>query len=452
MLIRNQSPLIKLRRNFPQPHRFHAHMKAALLLTLALSLSAHAADWPRFLGPTGAAIVKESKVPLTWSDSENVAWKFEAPGPGSSSPIVVGDKVFITCWTGYGDRQDANDPSKLQRHLICLSLADGKQLWNAAVPSTAEEDPFQGMLAEHGYATHTPASDGEHVYVFFGKSGALAFDMNGKQLWQTSLGTGSDGKRWGSGGSPILYKDKLIVNATAESQAMYGLDKATGKQIWKADGGVLDMAYSTPSLIEIGGRTDLVLALPEEIWGLNPDNGKLRWYDIHDLIGNVSLCLGQTDDVSYVFGGFPRQGSVAIKLGGQGDMTEKNVLWSTNSSSYIPTPIFHDGHLYVVNDQGFAICMNAKTGAEVFRERVIESGGGRGRGKPFYASPVLIGDRLYCVSRKGGTYVIAAKPKFEKLAHNILSLDNSQFNGTPAIVNDRMLLRSDHAVYCIQAK
>lgn len=427
-------------------------MKALLLLTLALPSLSLAADWPRFLGPTGAAVVKETNIPLTWSDSENVAWKFEAPGPGSSSPIVVGNKVFITCWTGYGDTDGANDQSKLQRHLICLNLTDGKKLWDSAVPSTVQEDAYQGMLTEHGYATHTPVSDGERVYVFFGKTGALAFDMEGKQLWHTPLGTSSGGKRWGSGGSPILYKDKLIVNATDESQAIYALDKNTGKQVWKADGGVLDMSYSTPSLVETAGRTDLILALSEEIWGLNPDNGKLRWYDVHNLTGNVSPSLVLGDGVGYIFGGFPRQGSAAVKLGGEGDMTAKNVLWSTNSSSYIPTPVFHDGHLYVVNDAGFAICMDAKTGNEIFRERVIESGGGRGRGKPFYASPVLIGDRLYCVSRKGGTYVIAAKPVFEKLAHNVFSLDNSQFNGTPAVVGDRMLLRSDHAVYCIQGK
>ncbi|MDZ4290259.1 MAG: PQQ-binding-like beta-propeller repeat protein [Prosthecobacter sp.] len=426
-------------------------MKAAFLLTLAFPLMVQAADWPRFLGPTGAAEVKEAKVPLTWSDTENVAWKMELPGPGSSSPIVVGDKILVTCWTGYGDRQGANDMSKLQRHLVCLSLTDGQKLWNAVVPSTATEDPYQGMITEHGYATHTPVSDGERVYVFFGKTGALAFDLDGKQLWHTPLGTESGGRHWGSGGSPILYKDTVIINATDESRALYALDKKTGKQVWKADGGLLDMAYGTPSIMEAAGRTDLVFGLAEEIWGMNPDTGKLRWYATHRLPGNVSPGLVQDGDVAYLFGGFPTQGSVAVKLGGKDDVTATNVLWSSKTSSYVPTPILHEGHLYVVNDQGFAICMEAKTGKDVFRERVIESGGGRGRGKPFYASPVLIGDRLYCMSRKGGMYVIAAKPTYEKLARNVLAADASQFNATPAVVGDRMVLRSDWGVYCIAA-
>lgn len=427
-------------------------MKAVLFFVLACPLLVLSADWPRFLGPTGAAEVKESKVPLTWSDTENVAWKFAMPGPGSSSPIIVGEKVLVTCWSGYGDKQGANDMSKLQRHLVCLSLTDGRKLWEAVVPSTVTEDPYQGMLAEHGYATHTPVSDGERVYVFYGKTGALAFDLDGKQLWHTPLGTESGGRRWGSGGSPILYKDTVIVNATDESRALYALDKKTGKQVWKASGGLLDMAYGTPSIMEAAGRTDLVFALAEEVWGMNPDTGKLRWYAVHQLPGNVSPGLIQDGDVAYLFGGFPTQGSVAVKLGGQDDVTASNVLWSSKTSSYVPTPILHEGHLYVVNDQGFAICMEAKTGKDVFRERVIESGGGRGRGKPFYASPVLIGDRLYCVSRKGGTYVIAAKPAFEKLAHNVFESEQTQFNGTPAVAGDRMVLRSDWGVYCIAGK
>lgn len=426
-------------------------MKFPFLLLLASALTAQATDWPRFLGPTGAAVVKESKVPLTWSESENLAWKFVSPGPGSSSPIVVGDKVLFTSWSGYGDKEGAKDMSKLQRHLVCLSLADGHKIWEAVVASSATEDPYEGFITEHGYATHTPVSDGENVYVFFGKSGAYAFDLEGRQLWHTPLGTGSCSRRWGSGGSPILYKDSVIINATDESKALIALDKKTGKALWKAGGDMIDLAYSTPSIIETNGRTDLVFALAQEIWGMNPETGKMRWFATHNLPGNISPVLIQDQDRVYLFGGYPTQGSAAIKLGGQGDVTETHILWSSKTSSYVPTPVLHDGRLYVVNDQGFAICMDAKTGEDVFRERVIESGGGRGKGKPFYASPVLIGDRLFCISRRGGTYVVAAKPTFEKLAHNVIAGDDSQFHGTPAVSGDSLILRSDKAVYCIRA-
>lgn len=425
---------------------------AALLLTAAAATlhAVPATDWPRFLGPTGAAIVTESKVPLKWSDTENLLWKADMPGPGASSPIVLGDKVFITCWTGYGDKPGANDASKLTRHLICLNSADGKLVWDAKVPSAAAEDPWQGFITEHGYATHTPVTDGERVYVFFGKSGALAFDLQGKQLWQTSCGTSSGQRRWGSAASPIIHGNLLIVNANDESQTIFGLDKATGKIVWKAEGD-FGMAYGTPNILRRDGVDDLVIAVPQELWGMNPETGKLRWYAAHGLTGNVSPSLvpGGGDTV-YVFGGFPSTRSTAIKLGGKGDLGSKAILWDSSSSSYVPTPILKDGHLYVINDQGFALCIDAKTGEDVYRERAIM--GSRGGGKPFYASPVLIGDNLICVSRRNGAFVLAAKPQYEVIATNEFKQDDSHFNATPAISGDRLILRSNKAVYCVGTK
>jgi outer membrane protein assembly factor BamB len=430
-------------------------MKAPLLLASAALFSTftQAADWPRFLGPTGAAVVKEASIPTSWSATENMAWKADMPGPGSSSPIVVGDKVFVTCWTGYGDKPENKDMSKLERHLLCLNLADGKKLWQSSVKTQGVEDEYQGFISEHGYATSTPVSDGEHVYVFFGKSGARCFDMEGNQVWHTPLGTGSSGRRWGSGGSPILYKDSVIVNATDESRMLVSLDKKTGKEVWRAGGDMIDLAYSTPSIIETNGRTDLVFPIAQEIWGLNPDTGKLRWYATHGLPGNVSPALAQDGDVVYLYGGYPTAGSAGIKLGGKGDVTSTNMVWQSTSSSYVPTPVLHAGHLYVVNDGGFALCMEAKTGKDVYRERVMESGGSsRGRGgKPFYASPVLIGNKLYAVSRRNGTFILAAKPSFEKIA-TIPPLDDSQMNATPAVVGNKLLLRSEKAVYCVSAE
>ena len=433
-------------------------MKLIPAFLLATAISAHAApastDWPRFLGPTGSATVAESNAPLTWSDSENMAWKAPLPGPGSSSPIVWGGKVFVTCWTGYGDRPGADDMSQLVRHLICLDRTSGALLWDAKVPSAAREDPYQGFITEHGYATHTPVTDGERVYVFFGKSGALAFDMNGRQLWQTSCGTSSGDRRWGSGASPILIGNVLVVNASDESQAIIGLDKATGKVMWRAEG-EFGMAYGTPVAMQLNGATDLVISVPQELWGINPDTGKLRWYAAHGLSGNVSPSVIPAGDKAFVFGGYPATRSAAVQLGGTGDLTAGALLWSSGTSSYVPTPVLKDGHLYVVNDQGFAVCMEAATGREVYRERVMESSGGgggvarRGGGKPFYASPVLLGGKLVCVSRKNGTYVLAAKPEYQVLAHNVIASDSTQFNATPAVSGDQLILRSDKAVYCI---
>ncbi|HEX6985436.1 MAG TPA: PQQ-binding-like beta-propeller repeat protein, partial [Planctomycetaceae bacterium] len=202
---------------------------AAFAAAASSLLPAVAADWPRFRGPNGSAVSADTDLPVTWSDAENVAWKAALPGPGASSPVVSNGRVFVTCYSGYGvDRSNPGDPKDLQRHLVCLDPRDGRVLWDRTVPAVQPEDRYEGMLTEHGYASATPAADGERVYVFFGKSGVLAFDFDGNRLWQTSVGTGSAMMGWGSGTSLLLYKDLVIVNANAESESIVALDKATG--------------------------------------------------------------------------------------------------------------------------------------------------------------------------------------------------------------------------------
>ena len=430
-----------------------AAMAALIHSETCFSAETHA--WPRFLGPNGAATapaeVDPDDLPLQWSATENILWRTPLPGPGSSSPIVWKDRAFLTCWTGYGTPEASGDMTKLVRHLLCYSLTDGRLLWQADVPATLPEDPHEGFLTEHGYATHSPVTDGERVYVFFGKTGALAFDWNGKKLWQTSLGQSSSAKRWGSAASPILHDGKLIVNASDESRSLVALDTVSGSILWKAEGDLLDSAYGTPNLATHGGQTDVILALPQEVWGLNPDTGKLRWFARHGLPGNVSPCVIVGSDRLFIFGGYPATGTVAYTLGGRGDITSSHELWRTNTSSYVPTPLLFQDHLYVINDQGFATCINARTGEDAYRERAIQDGP-RGRGKPFYASPIRIGDRIYCVSRKSGTFIIAARPQFELLARNIISDDDSQFNGTPAVADGKLLIRSDRYLYAIGKK
>lgn len=429
------------------------------------NLRAEEASWPRLYGPTGMAAVDEADVPMTWSDSENLVWKVALPGPGSSSPIVLGDKIFVTCWSGYGDKPENQDMSKLVRHLVCVSLNGGKILWDSEVPSTTTEDPYQGFITEHGYATHTPVTDGQNIYVFFGKGGAAAFDLAGKKLWQTDLGQMSGRTRWGSAGSPVVWRDLVIYNASDEARAIIAVDKASGSVRWRAEGDVLQMAYGTPMVLpSADGKEDLVMAVPGELWGLNPETGKLRWYALHELTGNVSPSVIVGEGKAFIFGGYPSTGSVCLKLGGKGDVSESNHLWQSKTGSYVPTPSLYNGHLYVVNDQGFALCMKADTGEEVYRERVMEGGasaaaggrpGGKGRGgagKPFYASPLRVGKLLFCTSRKNGVFVIAADPTYQKIGVNVFASDDSQFNGTPAVVGNRLLLRSDKALYCIGKK
>ncbi len=414
--------------------------------------SLQAADWPRFRGADGSGIAPaEAKPPTAWSDTENLKWKTALPGPGSSSPIIQGQRVYVTCYSGYGDGREGSI-EKLQRHLLCLNRADGKILWNTTVAAEMPEDAYNGFLTEHGYASSTPVTDGEHVYAFFGKTRVLGFDLNGKEIWRPNVGKESGNRRWGSGSSPILHKNLVIVNASEESRSVRALDKLTGKEVWHADAATLELCYSTPVLQEIEGRTDLLLAVPGELWGLNPDTGKLRWFVSTGISGNVSPSVVTADGIIYVTGGFPGLASAAIKAGGKGDVTQTHLLWNSKNASYVPSPVVRDGKLFVATDQGFAMCCDGKDGSLVYRERFPGGTTGSGRGsKPFYASAVLANGLIYSVSRQGGTFVFEAKTEFKMVAQNKFASDTTDFNATPAVADNQLFLRSNRAIYCLES-
>lgn len=418
---------------------------SAALVALACLSSAGAADWPRFRGPNGSAVSDATGLPVTWSEKENIAWKAELPGPGSSSPVVTGDRVFVTCYSGYGtDRSNPGDISKLVRDLVCVSLADGKVLWRQSVPATGDEDPYRGQLTQHGYASSTPATDGERVYCFFGKSGVVAFDLDGKKLWQTGVGTDSAIMGWGSGTSLLLYKNLVIVNANAESHAVVALDKASGKKVWKTDAKGYDGSWSTPILADVKGGQDLVVLQPGEIWGMDPRDGALLWY-CKDLRGGANTSLVAKGDVVYEIGGGPGgSGAVAVRAGGEGDVTDKAVLWKKSVGSYVPSPVVAGDYLFWTDDRGVAYCLKAADGEEVYRERLPNAGG-------VYASALAADGKIYVVTRTNGTFVLPAGPEFKVLAKNVIDSDDTDFNASPAVADGRLLLRSDKALYCIGA-
>ena len=417
------------------------------VLAVMIASEGRALDWPQFRGPNGAGIAAGAIPPTTWSDTQNLKWKTTLPGSGTSSPILVGERIFLTCWTGGG----AAAAAALERHLVCLDRATGKVLWSKGVAAETPADRFEGFLQEHGYASHTPVSDGERVYVYFGRGGALAFDLEGRELWRTSLGTDANAKNWGSASSPILHGNAVIISASEESHAVYALEKKTGKQIWKAEGDGLSYVFGTPVISEQGGRTDLLLALPNELWALKPDTGELRWFADTGLPGNIAPSVVLGDGVAFAFGGFPRTGAVAVKLGGKGDVTTSNVVWTSNLSTYVPTPVLHEGRLYFASDAGFATCLDAKTGTLVFRERLPgAAASGRG-GKPFYASAVLANRHVYAQSRRNGVFVFAAQPVFKLVAQNQLTGDDSDFNATPAVGGRQIFLRSNRTLYGIES-
>ncbi len=228
------------------------------------------------------------------------------------------------------------------------------------------------------------------------------------------------------------------------------------KEVWKQPASQLELSYSTPVIVNVQGKPQLLLNVPYEIWSLNPMTGKVIWYGTTGVQGNASpsAVVYDTDKV-FLTGGRPGA-SAAYKIGVEkGDQTKANLLWKSPNYSYVPTPVYHDKHLYWVSDQGIAVCLNAETGAEVYKERVqatAGAGGGRGgMGRSFYASLVRSGDKLIAVSRTNGTFILPAKPEFKVLQHNKLD-DTSECNATPAIEDGEIFLRSNEALYCISEK
>ena len=415
----------------------------ALLLTSA-SLTLTGADWTRFRGPNGSAVSQESNLPTIWSDHEDVDWKTELPGPGSSSPITVGDRIFLTCYSGYG--RDGGSTQELKRHIVCLSRDDGSILWQKSIRAKLPEAAYRPPgVSTHGYSSSTPTSDGERVFAFFGKTGIYAWDLEGQPLWNADVGSQLDRRNFGSGASPVVYKNLVIVNALIEGQAIVALDKRTGKQVWNAPAAGYGGSWSTPILIETeSGETELTVAVTDEVWGLNPDNGKLRWYAVTNQGQPICPSLVANDGIVFALGG-RSGGCIAIRSGGKGDVTKTHVVWTSSAGSYVPSPVIHAGHLYWSSDRGIAYCLNAKTGDIVYQERLDGA-------RSIYASAIVAAGNLYVPSRNNGTFVLAAQPEFKQLAHNEFEEDTSTFNASLVVSRGQLLLRSDRFLYCIGKK
>ncbi len=445
----------------------------ATVLALWSSSLVSAEDWTRFRGPNGSGVAAATEsVPSEWGDTQNLAWKLALPGPGSSSPIIIGNKVFITCFSGYG--VDGNDPgelSNLKRHLVCIDATNGTQLWDVSVVASQPEDPYSRMLGEHGYASGSPVSDGEHVYVFYGKGGVLAYDLDGKEVWRANVGSESGPMRWGSGASPILHDNLLIVNASEENQAMVALDKLTGKEVWKAQADGLGMTWGTPIIVGEGESAELAIGVPGEIWGFNLKTGKLKWYA--EGLQDNSFCSSLITDGKIVYAIDGRGGEgIAIRAGGKDDVSKTHTVWKAKAPGRISSPILHDGRIYT-SSRGAVLCVSAETGEQVYQARFPTAdgasapaeppppergGGGRGGrgggmgGGQDYASPILVGDKLILVTRSGLTHVWQAGAEFKSLAENKFASDTSKFNGTPAVSGGRLFIRSDKAMYCVMAQ
>jgi outer membrane protein assembly factor BamB len=416
----------------------HSFWRVLLVLAAATELSVAAiGDWSQFRGPTGMGISGATDLPLAWSAEENVAWKTPLPGPGASSPIVLGERIFVTCYTGHSiPGQQGGRLEDLKRHLIAVDRRTGTVLWNRLVPAKLPEEE---RIRDHGYAANTPVADGDGVVVFFGKSGVLAFDHDGVQVWEADVGDRTSG--WGTAGSLVLHRDLVLVNASVESESLIALDRRTGERRWQVSG--IKEAWNTPLVVAAGSdRTEVIIATAGSLKSFSPDTGvalwtcetDIRWYMVPSLISHGGIV--------YSLGGRSGVASLAIRSGGSGDATASHRLWTSTHGSNVSSPVYRAGHLYWAHDQrGVAYCAKAATGEIVYEQRLERAG-------QIYASALLANGRLYYLTRDGRTFVLAARPEFELLGVNDLR-DGGRFNGSPAVDGQNLLIRSDKFLYCI---
>lgn len=452
-------------------------MKRLVLVTVATVLApafSRADTWLQFRGDSGGGVSSDAGLPEKWDLQHNLLWKARLPGSGSSSPIVLKDRVYLTCYSGYGTREGGGDQKNLVRHLVCVDRNNGNEIWKTDIHTNSREANYGGMMQQHGYASNTPATDGQKIFVFLGTGGVHAFDMQGKELWEKAVGDGTN--QWGSASSVRLSGDLVIVNAAIESGAIVALKKENGDEAWRFP--INGRSWSTPALVETdAGKHELVISSEGQISGLDPLTGKKLW-SCDGVQDYTCPSVIPAKGIAYVCGG--RQSSlIAVRVGGSGDVTTSHVLWRARIGANVPTPVLYQGHLFGVSDRGgIAYCVNAETGAIDYQKRLAldempvkpvayqpPPGGrrGMGRGGPggpggfggglqFYASAVAADGKIFAVSRTSGVLVLAAKPDFELLARNQFEGDNGPFDGTPAICDGQIFLRSNGNLYCVGKK
>ncbi len=443
-----------------------------LLIIFVLVSSVTAGDWPRFRGPDGLGRAPECNPPLTWSATENIAWKIDLDVSGVSSPVIWGDKIFLTGYSGldrWDEEQRKNKIDKLKQHVICLDTK-GNILWDKSFDASGN-NPTGAVLRWHGYASHTPVTDGEKIYAFFGTTGVIALDFDGNVVWGfKDLGQGKH--NYGSGASIMLCDDKLIIPAAVESRTLFALNKDTGETVWaQGDDGEMwtgfKWGYSTPVIAEVDGKKQLVMGIMNGVAAYDAEDGHEIWaYYYMEKGVKHSYPSGSPfviDGIAYfsIANSHGARDTMAIKLSGaEGDLTKEspNVLWhvTDGAGAYVGGPIYDDGKLYFNHfgnnsprqKQGF-FCLDAKTGETLYWAKRIG-------GPPFpdpkliYASGLLVKDHIIIPSVADGVYVIAAKPEFELVAHNKIEDDKTAFSASPVPLDDsHFLLRSDKALYCI---
>jgi outer membrane protein assembly factor BamB len=445
-------------------------MKIRIIIALLLCLVAPTrsqttvaadANWPQFRGPNAAGISANADLPDKWSATENVAWKTDLPGRSWSSPIVWGDRVFLTAVVNAGQSEPPKKglymggerllPPKSEHlwKVLCLDLATGKLQWEKTVHQGVPQTPIH---LKSSYGAETPVTDGRHVYAVFGNLGVFALTLDGAEVWSQRIEPRKTAFGWGTAASPVLHDGRLfLVNDNQERSELVALDAQSGKELLRLERDEKS-TWATPFVWQNGQRTELITPGSRAVRSYDLD-GKLLWS--FSGMSNIAIPTPQAGDgllfVSSGYVGDKLRPLYAIRPGASGDITLKPeqtandfIAWSNPTAGpYNPSPLFYQGRIYVLYDRGTVNCFDAKTGRALYERQPLP------KGLAFTSSPWAASGKVFCLNEDGVCFVLGAGDKFELLGTNKLA-DDDMCMATPALVGDRLLIRTAARLYCIR--
>lgn len=429
----------------------------AFLLS-ALSLTAAVDDWPRWRGPRNDGVAR-GDVPTEFGEGKHVAWKLDIPGRGFSSPVMWGDRIFLTnavpiadapapaaAGTDNGPRRGAGGGAGTGKEykfvVLAIDAKTGKVIWERVAKTATPHEGYHQMYGS--FASNSPVTDGKHVIAFFGSRGLYCYDLDGKLIWEKQFSPMHMRLQFGEGAAPTLHGNTLLLNFDQESGSFFvALDKNTGKEIWRKERDEVS-SWSQPYVVKVNGREQVILSATARVRAYDLATGEVIW-ECKGLGANVIPAPVVLDDkLVIVMSGFRDPNLLAIKLGGKGDLTGTDAVVWTNQrgNSYTPSPVLHDGKLYMLTDNGMLSCLDAAIGKPYYAQQRLP--------KPynFKASPVAVNGKLYLAAENGDVIVVKLGETFEILATN--SFSDHVFIASPAVSGGSMYLRSDKSLFCIR--
>ena len=434
------------------------------------------AHWPQWRGPFFNGMAR-GDAPTTWSDTSNIQWKVDIPGRGHSTPVIWGDRLFLTTAIPTGNpaapppsenaaSSGTNQPPAGGRQgegrrgrgpgaqqgpqaehkfdVLCLDRKTGKLIWQRTARVAT---PHEGYHRTYGsFASNSPVTDGRYVYASFGSRGVYCYDFNGKLIWEKDLNVQMRIRLgFGEGSAPMLVGNLLIQVFDQETGSfIVALDKRNGKELWRMPRDERS-SWSTPLAVEHNGRTQIVVSATNRVRSYDPENGKIIW-ETAGLGANAIPAPVYQNQTVFVMSGYRDPRLMAIKLGKEGDLTNSDsIIWShTRGLAYTPSPLLHDNKLYVVTDNGMVSAFNATTGEPHYAQVRLP------KSYNFKASPVGANGKLYLATEDGDVVVLRMGEKFEVLATNTLT--DEVFIATPVIAGGELFLRSQNRLFCISEK